>query len=136
MANSPTRRALELLRGEGYTCDVCERYLHAVKRRRDLYGAFDLVAVREDLPGVLGVQASVASGHASRVAKLRACPALTVWLRAGNRAEVITFGRRGGKWFCRRTAIEAETLEPRDLTPRLRPRRARKGERQLSLFGV
>jgi hypothetical protein len=53
---SPTGRTLTLLRAEGYTADVCERRLPRCLITRDLFGLFDVVAIRQGDAGVLGIQ--------------------------------------------------------------------------------
>src|SRR5262249_35740378 len=95
---SPTSRTLQLLRSEGFTAAVVERWVPGRPVRIDLFGAFDLVAVKADVAGVLGVQTTSGTNHASRVTKFRENPHLRVWLAAGNRAEVWSWAQRGGRW--------------------------------------
>jgi hypothetical protein len=108
--SSPTQRTLQLLRREGYTADVVERRLPRCFITRDFLGAFDVLAVRADLPGVLGVQTTSASNHAARAGKLLANPLLRAWLGAGNRAEVWSWAKRRGRWCCRRQALTPADL--------------------------
>jgi len=136
MSRSPTALSLDLLRRQGHLADVAEKWVPGVNIRRDLFGAFDLVAVHPDRHGVLGVQCTSGDHHASRRTKLLANPAVRTWLQAGNAAEVWSWQQVGGKWTCRREAITLDTegLTTTALTPRRRPRRRRKGERQGGLF--
>jgi hypothetical protein len=67
---SPTELSLRLLRGEGWTVDVCERWvpMGSGKVRKDLFGLVDLVAVR---PGqTMGVQTTSSTNYHSRLNKL------------------------------------------------------------------
>jgi hypothetical protein len=103
--SSPAQRTLQLLRAEGFDAAVVERRLPRCFIAVDLFNAFDIVAVRRDLPGVLGAQCTSASNHAHRVRKLLGNPTLRTWLAAGNRAEVISWRKAGGRWRCRRQLL-------------------------------
>lgn len=116
MAASPTSRSLEELRKHGYRAQVVERYNPHARRRVDLYGWIDIVAL-DGKPGVLGVQATSASNLSSRVQKIcgECAEAAEEWLRAGNRAEVWAWSKKGpaGKrkvWVLRRHVIELPEL--------------------------
>jgi hypothetical protein len=108
--SSPTSRTLTLLRREGYAADIAERRLPVCFISRDLFGAFDVVGIKADLPGVLGVQTTSASNFATRFAWLLANPTLATWLAAGNKAEVISWRKVKGHW-----AVRRQPLTPADL---------------------
>jgi len=133
---SPTSRTLQRLRAGGWTVAVAEAWIAQAGVKRDLFGAFDVVAIRPDSQGVLGVQATTGANHASRRAKLLANPAVLTWLQAGNTCEVWSWAQYKGRWEVRREALtlasEGLTTEP--LTQKQRPCRQRKGERQRGLF--
>lgn len=77
---TPTQRSLKHLRDEGYTATVVE-YWHAFARqRRDLWGCFDILAVKRD--ETVAVQ-TTSTGVAARVRKIEACPHLSVLREAG-----------------------------------------------------
>src|SRR5262245_1589148 len=67
-AVSPTARALVVLRQDGYLAAVVERRPVPSKPAitQDLFGAIDVVAIRADVPGVLGIQVTSSSNHAAR----------------------------------------------------------------------
>lgn len=121
---SPTARTLQLLRDEGYTCQVVEHWNAFARRRVDLFQVIDVVAVRSDRPGVLGVQCTSASNAAARLTKAKETPALRVWLESGNGFEVHSHGKRGDRgkrklWTCERRPLTladlGEAIEcPRD----------------------
>lgn len=95
MATSPTQRTLALLRKEGYTAQVVEKWIPQTKRRLDLFGGIDIVAVA--LGVTLGVQATSASNLSARVTKLCAEPKLRAWLEAGNKLEAWGWSKKGSR---------------------------------------
>jgi hypothetical protein len=70
---SPTELSLHHLRTEGWTVDVCERWIPgagvAGGTRRDLFGVLDLVGLRG--PETLGVQTTSALNVSARLNKMR-----------------------------------------------------------------
>lgn len=100
----PTERSLDWLRDRGYHVDKTEHWIGnpftpKFRKRKDLFGCIDVVALHPDKRGVLGVQATARSGVSARVTK--SCTecrrALKLWLRAGNRFLVMG-------WFARKEA--------------------------------
>jgi hypothetical protein len=120
--STPTSRTLALLRGENYHAAVVERHIPHCFTTVDLFGVFDLVAVRADVPGVTGIQCTSGSNHASRVRKLLASEVLAVWLRAGNTALVISWTMRQRQWLARRQEITSADLLAGNPQPRAVPR--------------
>jgi hypothetical protein len=132
---TPTARTLAQLRADGWTCAVAEAWVPGANIRRDLLGLFDVVAVRADRPGVLGIQATSGPNHAARVHKLLATPALRVWLAAHNQAAVWSWCKRASRWQCRRQFLELSDLGAVQAVPTPpTPRRRIKGNRQQELF--
>lgn len=86
---SPTQRSLKLLREEGYTCEVVERFIPFPKpgHRKDLYGFADILAVHPFL-GTLAVQCCVGSGMSARRKKLAEEPNVTICKLAKWRIEI------------------------------------------------
>jgi hypothetical protein len=109
---TPTALSLRLLRRRGYLCDVCERWIPGANIRKDLFGAFDLVTIGIDTPGVLGVQTTTRCNLPARVAKLRSLPAVAAWLRAANRVERHGWALQGRRWTVKVVTLRAEDLEP------------------------
>lgn len=73
---SPTQRTLEVLRAEGWTADVVERWMKMPKHpaggfRKDFLGLIDIVAVKPGEP-VLFVQVTDATSKSSHIAKMNA----------------------------------------------------------------
>ncbi len=131
---TPTVRTLARLRQMGYVADVVERWLPRVGVRRDLFHCIDIVAVHPAIEGVLGVQCTSKPNLAARVGKVRQQPEVAIWLKASNRIEVWGWHKRNGRWDAERIEVLAGDLQPAILTPRRRPGRKRRGERQGELF--
>jgi len=85
---SPTQRSLAQLRKDGYLAAVVEKFNMFAHVRQDLFGVIDLVAISEASNGVLGVQTTSISNVSARIQKCLKEPAVTVWLKAGNRFEI------------------------------------------------
>jgi len=115
MASSPTQRTLKLLRDEGYTAEVVEKWIPQARRRKDLFNCIDVVGIHPDHNGVLGVQATTASNLSKRKQKSVALDSLKVWLTANNRFELHGW-RKGGPrgkrkvWVCNRQEIDESHL--------------------------
>ena len=107
---NPTERTLKRLRDHGYQVAVVERWNMHARIRQDLFGWCDIVAIREDLPGVLGIQACRASHSLNRFSKIIQVPALRVWLKSGNRAEVWGWAKGERCWKVKRRNVRLEDL--------------------------
>jgi len=95
---TPTARSLAHLRKSGALAGVVERYNIFAKRRFDLFGFIDVIAVWGGSPGsTLGVQATTTENISHRLDKLRTdCePSMTRWLEAGNRLVIHGWSRKG-----------------------------------------
>jgi hypothetical protein len=70
---SPTALSLRHLRDEGWTADICERWIPGGSgisgRRKDLFGMLDLIALRG--PKTLGVQTTSHTNANARLNKMR-----------------------------------------------------------------
>ena len=82
---SPTQNSLSALRALGYTCWVVEYWSHHRQQRVDLFGMFDILALREG--ETLAVQCTT-SGVAARVKKITDSEYLDAVRKAGWRIEV------------------------------------------------
>ena len=97
--SSPTQRTLKLLRDEGYTAQVVERWCSFTKRRNDLFGIMDVLAIKDG--ETLAVQTTSGSGVSARLKKMLASENLEKILRAGWQVHIHGWRKlkvkRGGK---------------------------------------
>jgi hypothetical protein len=85
---TPTQRSLKYLRDQGYTPWIVEKYNSFARIRQDLYGFIDIVAIRKDLPGVLGIQTTSGSNVSAHLLKIKENPHFLTWRAAGNLVHV------------------------------------------------
>jgi hypothetical protein len=80
---STTSRALKILRSEGYSVDVTERWIPHSFIKHDLFGVFDLIAMK---PGemILGIQVTSCSNMLARCRKILAEPRALTWCLTGH----------------------------------------------------
>lgn len=96
---SPTQRSLAYLREQGYKVAIVEHWNPHARIRVDLFGIFDLLAIRRG--EVLGVQVT-ASGVSERIRKITDHE-MTPFIREAN-IRVLVHGWRknaAGKWVLR-----------------------------------
>ncbi len=124
MAAGPAARSLAELRKQGYYAQVVERWIPMTRRRLDLYGFIDIVAIDSAgaLPGVLAVQATSTSNMSARLQKIctECADEARAWLQTGNRIEIHGWAKRGAKgkrklWTLRRHTVELPELEWRSV---------------------
>ena len=98
-----------MLRDQGWMCEIVEHWNPFVKRRKDLWGFCDILAIR---PGeTLAVQTTSTSNVSARVTKILAEPKSVAVLKAGIKIEVHGWKKAGprGKrktWQCMIKKIE------------------------------
>lgn len=81
---SPTQHSLEYYRKQGYICQVVEYFNAFAKRRIDLFGCIDIVAIKDGEVGVLGIQTTSKSNMQARILKTKKEPIMKTWLAGGN----------------------------------------------------
>lgn len=94
---SPTQRSLKWLRDRGYHAAVVEKWNAYARIRQDLFGICDIVAIKEDQPGIMGVQTTSGSNVSARITKCMESPSLAIWLKAGNRFVIHGWAKRGAR---------------------------------------
>lgn len=99
MSRTPTQSSLAVLRAHGYACWIVEHWNSFTRRRVDLFGAWDILALRKD--EVLFVQTTSGSNVAARVRKIAYNEYTPAIREAGVRMEVHGWSKRkvkrGGK---------------------------------------
>jgi len=94
---SQAPRTAEILRDRGYFVEKVEQVVSGTFIKRDCFGAFDYIAVKADVHGVLGVQVCSNDRYADHLTKLREIEAVWAWLRAGNGIIVHSWRKRKEK---------------------------------------
>ena len=102
---SPTARSLILLRKEGWTCQVVEKFNQFAGVRIDLFGCIDIVAIKTGIPGVLGIQATSRGNVSTRIKKIMALPEAKLFVECGNQLMVWGWDKYKKHWRVRREVI-------------------------------
>jgi hypothetical protein len=115
-AKSPTSRTLDECKRRGWTAGVVERHIPFPRpqgTKIDLFGVIDLIAIRSALhggrPGILGIQATSGTNHASRRTKILAEGRVREWVEAGGQIELWSWSPRGVAGKAKRWAVRVET---------------------------
>jgi hypothetical protein len=88
MATGPAARSLKHLRDEGWPLvQVVEQWIPQARKRRDLYGFCDILAVHPRW-GHLYVQATSGSNVSARLKKIRECEAVGIVLEEGSKVTI------------------------------------------------
>ena len=90
---SPTVRSLALLRKQGYSAQVTERYNPYAHVRIDLFSFIDIIAIKKG--EIVGVQTTSASHLSDRVNKIIGIPEAKLWLEAGGKILVHGWAKKG-----------------------------------------
>jgi hypothetical protein len=98
MASNTTQRSLAWLRENGYTPTVVEHYNPFARRKFDLYGFIDIVALHPKRPGLLGVQTTTNAHLPDRIRKAEALDAYRLWVSCGNRVQFHGWRKLKGRW--------------------------------------
>ena len=103
---TPTQRTLALLRKHGWTVQVVERWCSFSRRRIDLFGVIDVLAINDSL--TIGIQTTSGSCVSARIKKSLESDQLVRWLSGQNRKFFVHGWRKlkkTGKWECREIQI-------------------------------
>jgi hypothetical protein len=94
---SLNQRTVALLEGQGYICDVVESYNAFTKRKKDLFGIFDILAVGNG--ETIAVQITSKANMSARIKKIQESPFLPEIIRSGWRIKVIGwFKQKNGRY--------------------------------------
>ena len=92
---SPTVRSLKILREDGYTAQVVERWNSYARVRIDLFGFIDICCIKSGEVGVIGVQTTSQSNVSARLKKILAIPEAKTWLATGNKILLHGWAKKG-----------------------------------------
>lgn len=111
---SPTARALEALRKQGFYAWVVESKIPKTFISRDFMGWADIIYLTQT--NIVGVQVTSGANHAARRSKILAEPRALAWLQAGGLIEVHSWSKQGARgqvkaWVCRKEEIVAADFE-------------------------
>lgn len=113
---SPTERSIRLLKDHGFLVGKAEHWNPFAKRRVDLFGFCDLVAVRAygfPSAGIVGVQATAKSCISARRKKISDLPAAVAWLAGGGK--VVLMGWDGRSVKMQIAFLQAGAVQFRDM---------------------
>lgn len=96
MSISPTQLSLRALREAGYHAEVVERFDHFARKRKDLFGFGDILAIREG--EVVVVQTTTFSNRLARKKKIMESELLPVVLSAGILVVIHGWHKVRGRW--------------------------------------
>lgn len=105
---SPTARTLKVLREAGWPAQVVERWCQWSKRRKDLFGCIDLVALINGR--IVGIQACAGGSHAARRKKAQDEPLLQEWLKANGLFVVWSWAKQGPAGKAKRWTFRIEGI--------------------------
>lgn len=112
---SPTELSLKLLRSQGCTTEVVERWLPGANIRKDLFNVIDLIAMGGDYGQIQGVQVTTLSSYQDHVAKLKDhADKVKLWLQSGGIFVMHCWGtRQVNRKTVRRVKISVAYLSAR-----------------------
>lgn len=109
---SPTQRSLKYLRDLGYTAEVTEHWNAFTKRRHDLFGFVDIVAVKDTL---VAVQTTSGTNVSARIAKItgdeKVRPKALAWLAAGGEIHVHGWAVKGARGKRKKYEVRVVVLD-------------------------
>lgn len=114
---SPTQRTLAELKKRGWPAQVVERWNMYAKKRIDLFGVIDLVAiVTTDSMiqagcSILAIQACAGTDHARRRDKILDERRALQWVEAGGRLELWSWSKRGDRGKRKVWTLRVETYQ-------------------------
>jgi hypothetical protein len=122
MKTNATQRSLKVLRENGWSAHVVEKFLPArgtmkFPRRIDAFNIGDILAMRPpmgDLPGAIALVQCFpntgGSGFAQHKAKILAIPELYIWKKAGGRFFLQGWAKQGPRGAVKRWTMREEEL--------------------------
>jgi hypothetical protein len=94
-----TARSKWLLEGDGYKVAIVEHYNGFTKRKHDLFGCIDILAIGAG--ETIAVQVTSKSNMSSRRHKIQDSDAYPEMVRAGWRVQIHGWHKEGNRWQCK-----------------------------------
>ena len=92
---TPYQRTKALLEKQGFRVWKTEMWNSFARKRQDLFGFADLVALHPALSGVLGVNTTTSPNLSAHKKKYELNKDLILWLQCGNRFSIHAWGKKG-----------------------------------------
>lgn len=92
---SQVQRTLKVLREAGWTAQVVEKWIAPAKRRVDLFGFGDIVAIKANRRGARLIQVGWDKDAARHRLGMLENDKVADWLSTGNRVELWSWGKHG-----------------------------------------
>jgi hypothetical protein len=112
--STPTQRSLKLLRDDGYTAEVTEKWNPHAKIRQDLFGFVDVIGIKAGRKPLL-VQTTSGSNVAARIAKMSGIPAVQLAIDCGFDVQVHGWRKLASnrnRWTPRIVSLTGDDLCP------------------------
>jgi hypothetical protein len=103
MTASPTQLTLRDLRADGWLAEVVERWVPGANVRRDLFGGFDIIAIKDGT--TCAVQCTTDAHVAERVRKIGDLPHIGIIREADWQLEVWGWRKVKGRWTARKVDV-------------------------------
>ena len=100
----------------GFTVEKVEHYNAWSHRYNDLFGVFDLLAIREN-EGIIGVQVTTRDHLANRITKILDSHAAELWTRVGGRIVAHGWFKKGNRWRLKEEEITQDDFRLEDSAP-------------------
>lgn len=113
---SPTQRSLRYLKAKGFICQVVEKYISFTHQRIDLFHCIDILCIKKDVIGVLGIQTTTASNKSKHLDKIKAIPEIKIFLEAGNKLILHTWSKKGARGKRKVWTLKEYEIFLKDLT--------------------
>lgn len=101
-----TYRSMKMLRESGWCVDKTEQYIHQARRKKDLYGIIDVLAVRGET--TMGVQVTSRGEIARRKRKILDSPAFPLLIEAGWKIVIHGWDKYDSRWRCKVVRVRPE----------------------------
>ena len=97
---SQNSRTVALMESRGYKCDVVECYNAFIRRKKDLFSIFDILAIGNG--ETVGIQITSKSNMSSRIKKISESEFLPELVRSGWKILVLGWYKKdNGRWDCK-----------------------------------
>ena len=102
---------MKILRDNGWTCGIVERWMQAARQRIELFGIIDIIACGDG--ATLGVQSCPYTGHAEhrRTIVDRADDTIKWLLNPNNKLLIVSWRKKKNRWVPRFEEITLDYFE-------------------------